>query len=84
MVLVNSSLDEFSNEKFAPVEIDFLLIHGNPQPNITNLFQFYKPHKIIFDASNSKWKIKKWKQEFQKLNIPTYDINEKGALEISF
>ena len=84
IALMNSSLEKLPIDDINPIDIDFLLIHQNPKTEITTLLQFYKPQQIIFDASNSKWKIEKWKEECKQLNIPTYDINEKGALEISF
>ena len=66
------------------IDVDILLIHGNPKVKITDFLQSYNPREIIFDTSNSKWKIEKWNEECKILKIPTYDINEKGALEISF
>ena len=84
IALINDLENDLPKEKTPKIELDFLIIYGNPKLQITNLLQSYNPRQIIFDASSSKWKIKKWKQECQELNIPTYDINNKGALEISF
>jgi len=78
------SKDSFFSKTPNKIEVDLLLVHGNPKLDITSLLQFYIPKQIIFDGSNSRWKIEKWKEECKQLNIPTYDIIDKGALEISF
>ena len=87
MALVNSSYSSVGNlseENSNKIGVDFLLVHQNPKLKITDLLQIYTPKQIIFDTSNSKWKIKKWKEECETLGISYEDINQKGALEISF
>lgn len=62
--------------------VDYLLIRNNPKISIEELTQSFQFHTIIFDASNSKWKVEKWKEYCKKRQIPFYDINEKGSLII--
>ena len=67
-----------------PLEVDYLLIHGNPKlksiQQIEDLF-FYKT--LIFDASNSRWRIQQWSKECQKLGIHFIDVSTQGACIIN-
>jgi competence protein ComEC len=38
-----------------------------------------QPKLIVFDASNSLWKISKWKKECDALNLRFFSIKEQGA-----
>jgi competence protein ComEC len=33
----------------------------------------------IFDASNSAWRIEKWKKECEELHLHFHSVSEKGA-----
>ena len=75
--------DTFQFRDYPPIEVDFILIRNNPKIDFTKLTEHFTFHKIIFDASNSQWKVNKWKTACQKLDIPYYDIYENGAFELS-
>jgi len=38
-----------------------------------------KPNCIVFDASNSLWKIQKWKKDCEALNLRFHSVPEQGA-----
>lgn len=59
--------------------IDMLLIRGNPRINIRELFSCFQPSIMVFDPSNSLWKITKWKKECEALPLRCYSIPERGA-----
>ena len=61
------------------LNIDFAILFKNPSFSINELHQLAHFKEIIFDASNSLKSVKKWKEECKSLNIPYYDITEKGA-----
>jgi competence protein ComEC len=46
---------------------------------ISDAAKFIDTKLVIFEASNSLWKIEKWKKECDALNLPYYSIPEKGA-----
>lgn len=68
---------------FLPSEIkvitDILLISKNPSVRIADLVTVIKPSIIVFDASNSLWKIAGWKKECLALDLPCFSIPEQGA-----
>jgi competence protein ComEC len=61
------------------LHVDYLLITGNPKFNIIDIKEKIKCQKIIFSASNSLWKISKWKKECDALNLRFFSIKEQGA-----
>jgi len=74
--------DTFQFRKGAKIKVDFIIIQNNPKFDLENISQNFTFEKIIFDTSNSQWKVKNWKINCQRLNIQYYDIFEKGACEI--
>ena len=61
------------------VQVDFIIVSKNPKLKIIDAAQFMDTKLVIFEASNSLWKIEKWKKECDALNLPYYSIPEKGA-----
>ncbi|MFK7773137.1 MAG: ComEC/Rec2 family competence protein [Saprospiraceae bacterium] len=75
--------DTFQFRKDAKIKVDFIIIQNNPKFNLEEILANFIFKKIIFDTSNSQWKVETWKTNCQKLNIAYYDIFEKGAFEIA-
>jgi competence protein ComEC len=77
MIIIDSSLS------FGPIKdkiiIDILLISKNPSIKIARLITALKPSVIVFDASNSLWKIAGWKKECERLALPCFSIPQEGA-----
>lgn len=67
-----------------PLPIDFLVISKNADINLTRVLSQYRFSTIIFDSSNSWWRIKQIKDEADRLNIPYWDVNEKGAFVLTY
>jgi competence protein ComEC len=69
---------------FKPIEhkinIDVLVISRNIRINMKELLSTIEPKLIVFDASNSLWKITKWKKECEALNLRCFSIKDQGAL----
>ena len=59
--------------------IDYILIRNSPAIDMDDLGQAFNFKKIIFDNSNKKWKVEKWKEQCKNLNIEYYDIAVEGA-----
>jgi competence protein ComEC len=57
----------------------YLLIVDNPKISMLDLKKQNDFKQIIFNTSNQKNNVLRWKQECQQLGIPYYDIGEKGA-----
>lgn len=68
---------------FSPLEekmnIDLLLISGNPKLYFKNLVKTFYVKQVVFDGSCPAWRINYWKKDCDSLNIPNHDVSEKGA-----
>lgn len=76
-------LDEtVSFESQKKMDVDYIVISKSPKIYIPQLVKVFNCNKFIFDASNSLWKIEKWKQDCDKLNLPYHSIPEQGAFVV--
>ena len=65
------------------LHVDYLLITGNPKFNIIDIKEKIKCQKIIFSASNSLWKISKWKKECDSLHLQCFSLQDDGAFVVN-
>lgn len=56
------------------IEIDYLVISQNPLIEIKNIKEQFSPGMIIFDSSNSIYKVNKWIDECKKLGVSYYSV----------
>jgi competence protein ComEC len=61
------------------LQIDILLICKNPKIRIADITTSISPTTIVFDASNSLWKIAQWKKECEGLHLQYFITGERGA-----
>ena len=61
------------------LHVNTVLLHQNARLNISDLLQHIRFDSVIFDGSNARWRVEKWKKECHALNISFYDTSEKGA-----
>jgi competence protein ComEC len=59
--------------------VDYLLLTGSPALAIEDLMDRFSFKMIIFDASNKKNRVAKWKAACKGKGIPCFDLQEKGA-----
>ncbi len=78
MILINKKLPA-KTPPLKRLQCDYLLIQGNPAINVSGLILFYDFKEIIFDGSNSDWKIEQWKAECRALNVKFKDVKKEGA-----
>jgi competence protein ComEC len=64
------------------IKVDIILLTHNPKVKLNKLKSCIDFKQVVFDGSNSPWKIKQWKSDCEKYAIKYYDVNEKGALII--
>jgi competence protein ComEC len=62
-----------------PIAIDVLLFSHNPSVDIKEVLTTVRPACIVFDASNSLWKIQKWKSACEELILRCHSVPEEGA-----
>ncbi|NOQ26384.1 MAG: DUF4131 domain-containing protein [Bacteroidales bacterium] len=68
--------------KYTPGEklkLDYIILSENINIKISELNNYFEFEKIIFDSSNSFYKIKNWEKECNKNNISYYNVLDKGA-----
>jgi competence protein ComEC len=61
------------------IKVDVLIISHNPKLYIEYLLKSIDPKLIVFDSSNPQWKLKKWKEDCLRFQIPFYTTSEQGA-----
>lgn len=66
------------------IDIDYLHIVKNDSISLYSLTQRFRMKRIILDSSLSNSKRKKLIKECKKLNLPYYDVSEKGLFRIFF
>ena len=66
------------------IKVDAVIITKNPRIYIDKLYQAFDCKQYIFDASNSMWKINKWKQACDSLHLQYHICSLQGAFEINF
>lgn len=77
MLVVNGPLKTLPAD--TPLTVDLIIISGNPNISIPNLLKAVRCKQIVFDSSNSLWKINTWKTDCISNDVPCYSVYEKGA-----
>jgi competence protein ComEC len=65
--------------RVSKIDIDLIVISKSPKLYIADLAKVFNCKRVVFDASNSLWKIGKWKEDCDKLNLRHHSIPEQGA-----
>ncbi len=81
-IVIVDSTTQFNSDTVS-YNTDIAILSNNPKININTLTQKFHPHCIIFDSSNSLWKIEKLKKECEALNLPCFSIVEQGAFVLN-
>ena len=68
----------FNKSADKPV-IDLLVLSKNPRLYIAQLANKFTIKQVVFDGSVPAWKRRYWKRDCDSLDIPNYDVSEKGA-----
>ncbi len=77
LLVVDSSRLYYPLDK--KISIDYIVISKNPQITISSLSNIFDCGYYIFDASNTPWKIEKWKKECEELHLQSHSVSEQGA-----
>lgn len=65
------------------IKVDYVLFRKSPEVTIKEVAGAFEFKALIFDGSNKKWQVKKWKQACKVMGVSQYDTAEKGALVIN-
>jgi competence protein ComEC len=61
------------------VSVDIIVLSHNPSIHINQITDVFPCRCIVFDTSNSPWKIAKWKQECSRAGILCHAVADQGA-----
>lgn len=61
------------------INVDIIIISKNPKLYIPQLASVFNCELYVFDASSSLWKIGKWKEDCDKLNLRFHSVPDDGA-----
>ena len=65
------------------IKVDYLILSHNSAIRVEKLLRSIDFQKLIFDSSNSFWKVKQWKAECLEAGVDYYDVRERGAFIVS-
>jgi len=65
------------------IKVDYLILSHNSTIRVENLLRSIDFRKLIFDSSNSSWKVKQWEAECLEAGVDYYDVRERGAFIVS-
>ena len=77
IMIVDKPISIAATEK--KINIDLVIISGNPKLSISQLAQAINCNRFIFDASNPLWKIEKWQKECKALQLSSHAVSADGA-----
>jgi competence protein ComEC len=77
IMLVNKPLDLQPGQQ--KMDVDIIIISQSPKLSIAQLAGIFNCKEYVFDASNSLWKIDKWKKDCDELLLHYYSVPDKGA-----
>lgn len=66
-------------KEYIPLPVNSVLLRNNPRLTIEDLKQKVQFEQVIFDASNNRSNVEKWKTVCISLGIRFYDVEESGA-----
>lgn len=58
---------------------DIVVFSGNPDISIRYLIGIVSFKHLVFDGSNSLWKVKQWQKDCKKYGVSCYSVLENGA-----
>jgi competence protein ComEC len=60
-------------------EVDYLILAGNTKISLPEAIIALQPKHLIFDSSNSKYMLEKWKEECNAIQQPYFSVKDSGA-----
>jgi len=73
---------QFSKNNSKKIELDYLIVSSNTKMSIEEITRMFRAKMLIFDASNSEYKVKRWKEECDKISQKCSSTRDSGAFDI--
>jgi competence protein ComEC len=77
ILLINKAIA--IEKPISKIDIDLIVISKNAKVQIADLYNTFNCKQIVFDASNSLWKITQWKKQCEELHLQCYSVSDEGA-----
>lgn len=74
VLVINNHFHKIPNTR--PLPLDVVILSGNKKIDIGIVNQIFIPKEIVFDCSNKKWRVEKWKVACDSLSIKHHDASE--------
>ncbi|RPD40238.1 ComEC/Rec2 family competence protein [Chitinophaga barathri] len=65
------------------IKIDYILFSHNPKVDISRLQEFFIYDQLIFDASNTAFLLRKWKNACNELPLRCFSVPDQGAFVVN-
>lgn len=79
ILLIDSEVRRIDFEIHQKLKVDFIIFSNNAIIYIDQLQKMFHFEQLVFDSSNHKWRITKWKTECERLGLKYWDVTEEGA-----
>lgn len=66
------------------INVDLIILQKNPNISFKQLNNTFNCNYYVADATNSLWKINKWKKDCENLHLRLHSVQEQGALIMDF
>ncbi len=66
------------------LELDWLIICGNPKIQLSDISRIYSVKAIIIDNSNYPWKVREWMKEAGEMKLTCYSVPGAGSFVADF
>ncbi|MEO6720663.1 MAG: ComEC/Rec2 family competence protein [Ferruginibacter sp.] len=81
ILLVNGPL--YYEPAAQKIDLDIIIISHGPKISIAQLAAVFNCRQYVFDASNSLWKIDKWRKDCEELHLRSHSIPSDGAFVLN-
>lgn len=61
------------------IKVDLLVVGGNIPFDLTRLVRLFTPGEIVFDGSNSMWRVRRWCLDGRRMRVPCHAVQIHGA-----
>ncbi|MFN2395931.1 MAG: ComEC/Rec2 family competence protein [Bacteroidales bacterium] len=82
-ILPKEDEDMVGDFKYDVIDMDYVIISGNPQIRIENINKLYPSAKVIIDHSNNFFQTSRWMEECESLGVECWSVRHHGAFELA-
>ena len=84
IAFLNGTQQLSKNPPVAPIKTNLVVVSKNPKTSIATLLQHFDTELIVFDSSNPKWKVERWKKDCDSLGVAHFSTVHQGAFVMNW